>query len=436
MIPAPAYRLWSGTRGSWCDVELQETDPRALQAIYPPDWDGRHLQVDFDVEIAPEPCGPLGEWSLAVRARGMTLGYLPDGRDWAEPVRRIVASGFRPTTNGHVWGYESPWNATPFEGVARINLGESFNAIPINDPPTVPYTLLPRGAAVQATKEEDHADTLLKHVPANGRGAVIVTLHEREPPNARAKPHVEIRIDDERIGQLTPQMSQRFIPMIRHLAGRGLLTAARGDIEGSQVAAKVRIDSIKANEADDHCLNGPPVSVPRLVACQHDLLSYDLNAVWKYTRPRMSPPERLIPPELPDGTLVRFSVGRYVYLALRHGRRWETTATGDGVFRETMTWEELTSRVRTFEVPAAWSAMDESDDGLVRKNCAVIHFYVGGQPMAALCVLDDRYESWYSTMTAAMEDRLAFYKRADWPDIAAYGARHHLVTEWRRYPPI
>ncbi|MGW4095213.1 hypothetical protein [Nocardia sp. NPDC004750] len=39
-------------------------------------------------------------------------------------------------------------------------------------------------------------------------------------------------------------MSQRFLPMIRHLESRGLLTTCWGEITGSAVAAKVRIDAI------------------------------------------------------------------------------------------------------------------------------------------------------------------------------------------------
>ncbi|WP_327138815.1 hypothetical protein [Nocardia sp. NBC_01327] len=70
------------------------------------------------------------------------------------------------------------------------------------------------------TKEDEHFDVLLKHVPAQGYGLLFVTLEENVPEGNRAKSHVEIRIDGERVGQLTPQMSQRFLPMIRHLRKR------------------------------------------------------------------------------------------------------------------------------------------------------------------------------------------------------------------------
>ena len=87
----------------------------------------------------------------------------------------------------------------------------------------------------------------------------------------RAKPHVEVRIDNERIGQLTPAMSQRFLPMVRHLQDRRLVSKHVGVTSaGSAVAAEVRIDGVKANEASQEVLDGPPATVPRLVPALSD----------------------------------------------------------------------------------------------------------------------------------------------------------------------
>ncbi|MDV3130188.1 DUF2510 domain-containing protein [Mycobacterium sp. 21AC1] len=129
------------------------------------------------------------------------------------------------------------------------------------------------------TKEDEHSDVLLKFVPAGGYGMLIVTLHESTSGRgASGKSIVEVRVDGDRVGQLTPQMSRRYLPLIHHLAARGLVTACRGDITGSPVAAEVRIDGVKANEADSAVLDGAAVTVPRLVAAQEDPTSYDLSA--------------------------------------------------------------------------------------------------------------------------------------------------------------
>lgn len=433
MMNPPAYRLWSGSRGGWCDYELDIKNLAAMRALYPADWDGRSLQLDLEFQILPEPRGPHGREAISVRTNDAAVGYVTD-LAWLPAINRIVASGFIPTTNGQIWARETDWDEIEFDGTVRLNLGSAAVAIPSNDPPEEPYTLLPRGGIVQVTKEEDHSDALLKHVPPGGRGALIVTLHENIPARGNAKPHVEVRIDNERVGQFTPQTSQRFLPMIRHFTSRGLLTAACGDIEGSQVAAEVRVDSIKANEADDKVLNGQPTVVPRLVTAQSSPWDYDLTGMAQHLAPKPPAPPRPTPPEPPDGSVIRFVRSRYTFIAIRRGTTWETSASGDwGPISEAMRWTDLAKRLRTFEVAAGWEPIGRHDRRL-SDHLAVVHFFAGGYPMAALHINDSGYSSWYGTMTEAMEARLPFYKNSEWSDIAMNSQHHQLVTRWMRCP--
>lgn len=60
----------------------------------------------------------------------------------------------------------------------------------------------------------------------------------------RGKPIVEIHVDQRCVGELTPQMSQRFLPMIQHSEKRGLTSACRAQIMSSSVAAEVRICAV------------------------------------------------------------------------------------------------------------------------------------------------------------------------------------------------
>ncbi|TPG28210.1 hypothetical protein EAH80_28265 [Mycobacterium hodleri] len=57
-----------------------------------------------------------------------------------------------------------------------------------------------------------------------GYGTLFVALH-KPSFGGKAKPHVEVRNDDRRVRQLTPSMSQRLLPMIKHLWGRELVAA-------------------------------------------------------------------------------------------------------------------------------------------------------------------------------------------------------------------
>lgn len=318
-----AYRLWTQGR-SWCDYEVtvdKEFLP-AIRSLFPSEWPGGNQDLSPDVALIPEPEGPRGPWAISVRAADRTLGYLAteDAPAWAGVIRRVVASGFIPTTSSRIGAHEyDGWDGLEFRAWIRIALGTPREALPLNDPPGVPFTMLPRSSIVQVTKEDEHFGELLRFVPVGGYGTLFVTLHE-QASGGKAKPHVEVRINDRSIGQLTPQMSQRFLPMIRHLQGRGLVTACWGDITGSAVAAEVRIDAVKANEAAAAVLDGPPLKVPSLLAEEPNLAGYDLSAMgqWLQPRPLVKPVSPPIHAEPPDGSVVRFSKGRrYNYVAVR-----------------------------------------------------------------------------------------------------------------------
>jgi hypothetical protein len=438
------YRLWGQAR-HYCDYEITtatEYKP-AIRSLFPLDWSGQGLEIERDIELIPEPNGPRGPWAISVRADGLTIGYIDDAAapTWAGVIRRIFASGFIPVTLVRIWAYEyDGWEGIEFNATVRVLLGRPSEALPLNDPPELPYTMIPRSAFVQVTKEDQHTDALLKFVPTGGYGLLFVTLHEHVPTHGSARPHVEVRIDDERIGQLTPQMSQRFLPMIRHLSTRGLVTAWWGDITGSAVAAEVRIDGIKANEADDAVLDGPPATIPPLLPGQTDPLLYDLTAMQPRLAPTAPPrpePPRILP-EPPDGSVVRFTKGRhYNYVAVRREQHWETTASSSGgSIDQIMSWSDLSARVRQFEIATAWTPVaDERSDPRIRENHAVIRFTIGGLYLAAIGIRSEyRQETdWYTTITDDLEGPpiVSFGSSfADWTDIATYGAHIQVVTAW------
>ncbi len=284
------YRLWSKDRGDWCDYDIvgEKSYGDTIRGLLPVNWDIGGTELRRDFELVPEPNNSYDKWAIAVRADNRSVGYIPriDAPAWAGVVRRVVASGYIPVVPGRVYAFMAndweTWDGDgdppqDFAAKVQLKLGDPATALPINDPPAVPYTLIPRSGVVQVTKEELHTDALLRLVPPTGYGLAFVTLHEQDTSNGNTpRSVVEVRIDNECVGQLTRQMSQRFLPMIRHHRGRGLVTTCWGDITGSAVAAEVRIDAVKANEADAAVLDGDPVTVPRLVAAISDPSGYEL----------------------------------------------------------------------------------------------------------------------------------------------------------------
>ncbi|WP_329405746.1 TerD family protein [Nocardia vinacea] len=436
-----SYRLWSQAR-KWCDYEVTVENEHlpAIRSLWSQDFLDGSAVLTQDVELVPEPGGTRGPWAISVRVQGRTIGYLgaSEEQKWAGVVRRIVASGFVPTTASRIWAREyDGWDGVEFSTYVHIALGEPGDALPLNEPPTVPYTMLPRSGIVQVTKEDEHFDALLSFVPEGGYGLLFVTLHEKSPDTGRGKPHVEVRIDGQRVGQLTPQMSLRFLPMIRHLRDRGLFAACWGDIKGSAVAAKVRIDAIKANEASPEVLHGSPVTIPPLRPALSDPPAYDLTPLRSLLNPL--PPTRLEsrpkPAEPLDGSVVRFdkSGGHYQFVAVRRGNIWETTATGDqGSFTEVMSWKDLAARVRKFDIATAWSPVHQHEDSRVREYLAVVRFTIGRTHLAAINVCADGREggAWYTTTTERNRQQLPFGDRAEWSEIVCNGRDIQMATAW------
>ncbi|MCX2933572.1 DUF2510 domain-containing protein [Mycobacterium sp. CVI_P3] len=290
-VASQQYLLWNEQRGDWCNYDIvgEKSYGATIQSLLPKDWSRDGFEFRRSFELIPETDNTHDSWAISVRADGRTVGYLSreDCRAWADAIRRVVASGYVPVVPGRVYAFDAlrweDWDGRhdppkEFAAKVQLKLGDPQSSLPLNDPPSSPYTIIPRSTIVQVTKEDEHSDALLKYVPDCGYGMLFVTLHEFVAAGSTStKSVVEVRIDDERIGQLTPQMSQRFLPMIRHLESRGLVTACWGDIKGSAVAAEVRIDGIKANEADAAVLDGPPVTLPKLIAAEVDPSRYVLS---------------------------------------------------------------------------------------------------------------------------------------------------------------
>lgn len=285
------YRFWGAAFPGSCDMAVTESFRPVIRSLLPNDLTDASLPFRPDVQLVPEPEGPHGPSSVSVRSGEKTIGYLPaeQAAAWAGPVRRVIASGLLPVIETRIWGRE--WNSPDgpmFLSQVRLNLGDPAESLPSNEPPNDPYTMLPWSSAVNVTKEDEHLAALLPFVSAQRRGMAFATLHEG-PAAGRGGPVLEVRIDGRRVGQLTPQMSKRYLPMVQHFLDRGLVTACRAEITGSAVAAKVRIFAAKADEASDELLNGEPVTLPPLAPQLDDPSAYDLSPLKEYLQTRTLP---------------------------------------------------------------------------------------------------------------------------------------------------
>ncbi|OZF52083.1 hypothetical protein CH292_10590 [Rhodococcus sp. 14-2470-1a] len=231
------------------------------------DFDPSGSTVRRIVELIPEPDNPHDRYAVSVRASNYLIGYLARERAmlFHRRLMDLVNRGLVPTVPASIRAYDqNRWDDRPGVPVdlainIDVQLSEPHLILPGNEPPSVPYTVLPHGYSVQVTKVDDHFDVLRHFVEPEGELELLVTLHEIDVSTAKTeKKVVEVRVEDHRIGQLTPQTSAKFLPAVRHLANRGLVTVGRGWFKGSSVSAQVSLMAAKAHELPDEFLTGDP----------------------------------------------------------------------------------------------------------------------------------------------------------------------------------
>lgn len=82
---------------------------------------------------------------------------------------------------------------------------------------------------------------------------LVATLHPLESAKGKTTTTVlEVRLDDRRVGQLTPATSASLLPLVQEAERKGLVTAAWASVKGSKFAAEVSLHVSKAEEVADH----------------------------------------------------------------------------------------------------------------------------------------------------------------------------------------
>lgn len=122
------------------------------------------------VTLVPEPDNPHDKngHAISVRWRDKVIGHLPEEvADAHWQLSRIAASGYTAETLMRVRTYVDWENDRQFHG--HVSLPDPDLCVPLNDPPSEGWALLPWGSAIQVTKESDHLDVLLDFVPPHGK---------------------------------------------------------------------------------------------------------------------------------------------------------------------------------------------------------------------------------------------------------------------------
>jgi len=239
----------------------------------------QEIEIVLPAALVPEPDNPHDRNAISVRINGQVVGYIAkeETRSYLRDVQRLTTSGHQPMTLARIWMVRRRHSngGTRFYSRISIALPNHGLELPKNDSPTVAHSLLPWGAGLQVMGEEAHLDRLKPYISSAPSDLVIVTMHrvERKLKNGQIRELIEVRLNDERIGELTPTTSRHFLPTVDHVAARGGIVASYARIKGSQLAAEVVVQGAKAAELQAGWLDGPFIQLPPLVP---ERASYDV----------------------------------------------------------------------------------------------------------------------------------------------------------------
>ena len=276
MIQKPHYPIEIVTSGKSVEIEDTQSHLVRLRSMFQASNADFNEEFEADVTLVPEPDNPRNKHAISVRWWDYVIGYLPASacRDYAQ-LRRVDASGYDACVKARVKAREDRDGARSYS--VQVILPTPELLLPLNNPPADGFALLPLGSRVQVTKESDHIEYLADFVPIEGEGQLLVSLHTFEAGRDKRWTCVEVRLEGERIGELTKTTSEKFAPAVEHFEECGLDLYCRAIITGSSVAAEVVLYGAKAHELSDSFLEAKRTKpLVRLVEYQPDTSDYQL----------------------------------------------------------------------------------------------------------------------------------------------------------------
>jgi hypothetical protein len=276
------YELWS--KGDWPRREVvgESFHPEEIRSLFPQTIPDGGQELLLSAQLTPDPGNAHDKNAVRVVVLGRHVGHLSreDAAVFQPVLMALVSRGMLPTTRCRVWGSEyDEWVGTDrrgrditrpkFSSSVTLALDEWYLCVPINEPPAEPHTMLPRGSALQVRREENHQDHLRRYISRHGECWVYGTLHGvTEQTTRTTRELVEVRVDGQRVGDLTPAMSTEFLPAIARLAERGRATGVKLIVKGNQIKAEVVLHAMKAHQlptewvAEHLAQNVSPTSEP------------------------------------------------------------------------------------------------------------------------------------------------------------------------------
>jgi hypothetical protein len=253
---ANRFPLWG--QAGWASAEVVgETHyAKAIRALFGSDFDPRGTDITLPVQLIPDRNNRHDRNAVGVWSGSSLLGHLPrpEAARYVTVLTELSSRGLVPEVNARITGRE--WGAADgrpaaFDSTIRLDLAEPHLLVPVNAAPVQEHRLLPSGSAVQVIGQQQALEVLVPLLRPEGECWAYVTLHET------ADHLVEVRIGDTRVGDLSPKMSGELSPVLRHLAERGLVTAARAVLKGNSGKTEVMLYIARVQDLPEIWQAGP-----------------------------------------------------------------------------------------------------------------------------------------------------------------------------------
>lgn len=258
------FELWSRTSYPGYEVVGESHYEQSFRQLFPGRVGPGGREFEGRATLFPEPTNRFDRGAVAVVVNGVRVGYLPreDSGVYQAVFLHLQHQGLVGVAPCTVRVYErEEWQGTDrrgrdivkniLVGSVRLVLDEPWMCIPVTSPPRAPHVLLPHGTAVQVRKDEDHLNELLPHLRSQGESWVHATLHSVVGGTAKSpKTLIEVHIDGQVVGELTPAMSSEYRPIVEQLEASGRQTAVRAVVKGNQLKADVVLYAAKSSQLD------------------------------------------------------------------------------------------------------------------------------------------------------------------------------------------
>lgn len=257
------FEIW-GQRG-WQDVEIvgESHHAREIRALLPRGDLTEGIEMIVPVGLVHTPNNPYDRNAIEVRSATGLVGFLSreDAARYAPALSALQQGGRTASTSARVWGSDREnWESgkKEFVGSIRVDLPEPHMLVPANQPPVGAHQILPVGAAIQVTGEENHMPAILPYLNSAGECWIHATLHQIVEEGTRSgKILAEVRIDGNTVGRLTPKMSSDVLPAVSYLAELGQTTCVHAIVKGNRLKAEVVLYTLRAHELPADWFSAP-----------------------------------------------------------------------------------------------------------------------------------------------------------------------------------